>query len=509
MSGDSLADVKIAKLDRLRALREELHRLDMEDARSEPGWESPGSLAQMLDPTIVQTPALELIDKELVNLATNPDVDRLMIFMPPQEGKSERISHRLPEWLLKFNPNLRIGIISYADEMARRWGADIKLDAETFDGSEDGVNLGITLREDSKAAGRWQIKGHKGGVYCTGVGGSLTGKPVDWLIIDDPIKDLEAAQSSKYRERAKRFWRGVAIPRLGPGSKCVIVQTRWDEDDLSGWLQADQPGRWRVVSIPAIAESEDDPLGRVVGQPMISARGDRDWDAIRKDVGEYVWAALYQQRPSPAAGGIFKKTWWKEYDTPRWVELPSGMCVVPGADELVCSWDMSFKDEADSDYVCGQVWARFGLQVYLLDQVHDRMDFVTTRQAVRQLAAKWPEATAKFIEDKANGTAVINSLSLTVSGLIPIEPDGNKISRARAVSPFVEAGQVYLPAPELCPWVGGFIDEHSLFPNGVNDDRVDAMSQALNRLLLNPILSNEIMGSEDFDDFVERQISPY
>jgi predicted phage terminase large subunit-like protein len=170
---------------------------------------------------------------------------------------------------------------------------------------------------------------------------------------------------------------------------------------------------------------------------------------------------------------------------------------------------MSFKDEDDSDYVCGQVWARFGLQVYLLDQVHDRMTFVETRQAVRHLAAKWPEATAKYVEDKANGTAVINSLSLTVSGLIPIEPDGNKISRARAVSPFVEAGQVYLPAPELCPWVGGFIDEHALFPNAVHDDRVDTMSQALNRLLLNPILTNEIRGEEDFDDFVEKQISPY
>jgi predicted phage terminase large subunit-like protein len=242
---------------------------------------------------------------------------------------------------------------------------------------------------------------------------------------------------------------------------------------------------------------------------MISARGDRDWDAIKKDVGEYVWAALYQQRPAPAAGGIFKNTWWREYTEPRWVSRLDGTCVIPGADELVCSWDMAFKDEADSDYVCGQVWARFGLQVYLVDQVHDRMDFVTTRQAVRQLSAKWPQAIAKYVEDKANGTAVINSLSLTVSGLIPIEPDGNKISRARAVSPFVEAGQVYLPSPELCPWVGGFIDEHSMFPNAVHDDRVDAMSQALNRLLLNPILNGQIVDATDFEEFVEHQISPY
>lgn len=509
MRAESLTEIKMAKLAELRRLRDELDRLDRLDAMNQPGWESPGSLAQMLDPTIVQTPALKLIDQELVNLATSDEVDRLMIFMPPQEGKSERVSHRLPEWLLKFNPNLRIAIVSYADEMARRWGADIKLDAETFDGTDDTANLGIRLREDSKAAGRWQIQGRRGGVYCTGVGGSLTGKPVDWLIVDDPIKDLEAAQSAKYRDRAKRFWQGVAIPRLGPGSKCVIVQTRWDEDDLSGWLLAEHPGRWRVVSIPAISESEDDPLGRPIGTPMISARGDRDWDAIKRDVGEYVWAALYQQRPAPAAGGIFKKSWWREYTEPRWILRADGTCVVPGADEVVCSWDMSFKDEDDSDYVCGQVWARFGLQVYLVDQVHDRMDFVTTRQAVRHLAAKWPQAVAKFVEDKANGTAVINSLALTVSGLIAVEPDGNKISRARAVSPFVEAGQVYLPAPELCPWVVGFIDEHSMFPNAVHDDRVDTMTQALNRLLLNPITAGEIVGSDDFEDIVEKMISPY
>lgn len=509
MTASSLTEVKLEKLARLKELRDELDRLDREEARKEPGWESPGSLAQMLDPTIVQTPALQLIDRELMNLATNPEVDRLMIFMPPQEGKSERVSHRLPEWLLKFNPDLRIAIVSYADEMSRRWGADIKLDAETFDGTEDTVNLGIKLREDSKAAGRWQIQGHKGGVYCTGVAGSLTGKPVDWLIIDDPIKDLEAAQSKKYRDRAKRFWQGVCIPRLGPGSKCVVVQTRWDEDDLSGWLLTEQPGRWRVISIPAIAESEDDPLGRKIGEPMISARGDRDWAAIKRDVGEYVWAALYQQRPAPAAGGIFKKIWWQEYNQPRWIVRDDGSHVVPGADEVICSWDMAFKDEDDSDYVCGQVWARFGLQVYLVDQVHDRMDFVTTRQEVRRLAAKWPQAIAKYVEDKANGTAVINSLALTVSGLIAIEPDGNKISRARAVSPFVEAGQVYLPSPEIYPWVGDFIAEHSMFPNAVHDDRVDTMSQALNRLLLNPIMTNEIRGAEDFDEFVEKQISPY
>lgn len=512
----SLAEIKLARLQELRELRQQLAVIEHRQARSSPVWRSPGALAQELDPTIIQTPALELIDSELIRLHDDPDVNRLMIFMPPQEGKSERVSHRYPEWLLKFNPELRIAIVSYSDEMARRWGAEIKTDAESFDGTDDAFDLGITLREDSKAAGRWHIKSHKGGVYCCGINGSLTGKAVDYLIFDDPIKDLEQASSVTYRERARRFWRGVAVPRLGPGSKVVIIQTRWHADDLSGWLLKEQPGRWRVVSIPAragkpiVSETSDgpeiweehgpDPLGREPGQAMISARGDRDWDQIRRDVGEYVWNALYMQRPSPAEGGLFKRSWWKTYPSPRWVERPDGTRWMPGADEVIMSWDCSFKDLDDSDFVCGQVWARFGLQAILIDQVHDRMDFVTTLSAFRMLAARYPQAIAKYVEDKANGTAVINMLSATIAGIIPVEPDGSKIARARAVTPFVEAGQVVIPEPEIAPWIGDFVDEHALFPNSVNDDRVDAMSQALNRLLLNPILTGEtIVDAADLD----------
>jgi hypothetical protein len=143
-------------------------------------WPTPGALAVELDPATVQTPALDLIDRELVALADG-EFDRLMVFVSPQEGKSVRVSQRFVEWLLADNPELRVAIVSYADEMARRWGSDIKLDLETFNGFEGTTDLGLRLRADSRAAGRWQIDGHKGGVYCVGVGGSLTGKPVDVL----------------------------------------------------------------------------------------------------------------------------------------------------------------------------------------------------------------------------------------------------------------------------------------------------------------------------------------
>jgi predicted phage terminase large subunit-like protein len=151
------------------------------------------------------------------------------------------------------------------------------------------------------------------------------------------------------------------------------------------------------------------------------------------------------------------------------------------------------------------------MELFLLDQVHDRLSFTATCAALREMAAKWPQATLKLVEDKANGTAVINSLSRQVPGLIPVEPDGSKEARARAVTPFIEAGSIYLPAPEVCPWVGDFIQEHSGFPNGSHDDQVDACTQAINRMLLAPILAGTlIVDATELDDELDGwEISPY
>ncbi|MEU4574840.1 phage terminase large subunit [Nonomuraea sp. NPDC023979] len=175
------------------------------------------------------------------------------------------------------------------------------------------------------------------------------------------------------------------------------------------------------------------------------------------------------------------------------------------------SWDMAFKNTDGSDYVVGQVWARYGLEMFLLDQVCERLSFTETCAALRQQAAKWPQATLKLVEDKANGTAVINSLRRQVAGLIPVEPDGSKEARARAVTPFIEAGQVWLPAPEIAPWVGGFVNEAAAFPNGSQDDQVDACTQAINRILLAPILTGTlILEGADLDEGIDDySISPY
>jgi predicted phage terminase large subunit-like protein len=313
------------------------------------------------------------------------------------------------------------------------------------------------------------------------------------LIIDDPVKGPKEADSLTFRDAAWDWWEWVGSTRLAPGAFVVVVMTRWHEDDLAGRLLREEPDTWRLLNIPALADhrpelGESDPLGREPGEYMISARRRTvaQWQRIQTQRGSRVWSALYQGRPSPGEGLVFRREWWKRYETPQWIE-DDGVCRALSFDEVAQSWDMAFKDTDGADFVVGQVWGRRGDDAYLLDQVRGRMSFVDTCMAVRQLSARWPQATAKFVEDKANGTAVINQLRAKVPGLIPIEPDGSKVARASAVSPFVEAGNVWLPVPEIAAWVGGFIEECANFPLSTHDDQVDAASQALNRLLLNAV----------------------
>lgn len=496
-----------------------------------PKWATPGALAKAIDPTTIQTPALDLIDEALVDVETGR-CDRLIISMPPQEGKSTRVTKIGPLWALIRNPDRRIAVVSYGSDLAETFGREIRQMITNNQGEDGTLDLGLRIAPDNGAVSAWQIAGKRGGVRSIGLAGGITGRPADWLFIDDPLSNREQAESEKYRQRAKNFWTSTGSTRLAPGAPVILILTRWHEDDLAGWLLGREDGhRWRVINIPAQADhdpnkDEIDPLGREPGEYMKSARTNErtgeprsaaEWEQIKVQAGSRDWQALYQGRPSPAEGGAFKRHWWdgdageRRYADPQWIVRNDGAHIALNMDELILSWDMAFKDTAHSDYVVGQVWARRGIDAYLLDQVCDRMDFVTTCQRFREVAAKWPQATLKIVEDKANGTAVINSLRRIVPGIVPEEPHGSKEARAAAVSPLVEAGNVHLPTAELAPWVGGLIEEAAAFPNGAHDDQVDAMSQALNRLVLAPFLANDTFEPEEFDDYDARgyAISPH
>lgn len=186
-------------------------------------WATPGDMAQHLDPDTIQTPALRLIDQTLID-TTNTTDGRAIITLPPQEGKSQRVSRRYPLWTLTHNPDTRIAIVSYSHAVARRWGRTIRDDITTH------PDLGLTIRPDLSAQHEWQLAEAQGGVYTTGIGGSLTGRPVDLLIIDDPIKDREQADSTIYRNRVWDWWTDVASTRLAPGAPVILILTRWHQD---------------------------------------------------------------------------------------------------------------------------------------------------------------------------------------------------------------------------------------------------------------------------------------
>lgn len=481
-------------------------------------WHTPGELAKYLDPRTHQTPALQLIDDELLRLIDVPD-GRLIISMPPQEGKSTRVAKDLPTWVLKTQPDWRIVCASHSQGLANRNGRVIRRNLTQH------PQLGMRIALDNGAVHEWQLDDHEGGVLSVGIGAGLTGRPCDLMIIDDPIKDRLEANSEVYRDRIWDWWTDVASTRLAPGAPVVLILTRWHEDDLAGRLLAAEDGdTWRVLNIPAQADhspedGESDVLGREPGEYMISARTNRDgtpktvaqWEAIKRSKGSRTWTSLYQGRPSPGEGDILKRDWWRFYSTPMWLERNDGSRITADMDtEVIMSWDLAFKDTSVSDYVCGQVWMRRGADAYLLDQVHGRFDFVATCREFRAMAARWPQATLKLVEDKANGPAVIAALRRTVAGIVPEEPQGSKESRASAISPLVEAGNVWLPAPELAPWVHGLVEECAAFPQGAHDDQVDALTQALNRLVLQPLLNGQIIEDEDLDpELAEFSISPY
>lgn len=478
-------------------------------------WATPGQLAQAIEPTTLQTPALELIDGYLAKVESG-EIDRLIINLPPQEGKSTRVTTIGPLWFLTRNKERRIAIVSYAQDLADEFGRNIRNHIAANDGDDDTLDLGLRVAKDNGAARRWRLEGSKGGVRAVGIRGGLTGRSVDALFIDDPISNLEQANSKTYRDQAWGFWQSVANTRLSPGAPVILVLTRWHADDLAGRLLAAEDGkRWTVLNIPAAAE-ENDPLGRKPGEWLQSARQRtaKQWEQIKVAVGPKVWQSLYQGNPSLDEGGVLPTT-WTHYEQPIGIRQEDGSYIVPGIGrddhELIQSWDLAFKGTDTSDYVVGQVWLRVGQTAYLLDQVRRRMNFNETCAAIEAMSAKWPQALGKLVEDKANGPAVINALQGKVPGLIPVEPEGSKYARISAVSPLAWSGNVQLPSATIAPWIEEFLMEALSFPSGANDDQLDTFSQAVNQLILRPLLHHgRIIEPDVYDEYNEQgwSISP-
>lgn len=415
-------------------------------------------------------PHLRLISDYLTELIAGKR-QRLMIFTAPRHGKSELVSKWLPVWFLAKNPTKKIILASYEQDFSNIYGRAVR---DIIQNNPD--KLSISLDSGSTAAHRWSLTSG-GGMMCAGAGGPITGKGADLLIVDDPVKNQEEASSEVYRAKLFEWWQAVAFTRLSPTGVAVIIMTRWNEDDLTGTLEkmslSGEGLHWDVLRLPALAE-ENDPLGRKYGEALWPARFSREWLLDKKrGISPYLFSALYQQHPTPEEGNAVRRSWWGRYKVAPDVE---------SFDVVIQSWDLPFKDMAHNDFAVGQVWGRKGASIYLLDQVREHMNAEEVVLAIRAMTLRWPRATAKLIEDKANGPAVIQMLSKKVMGVIPINPKGSKDARLNAVIPFIAAGNIHIPEGEVAPWVGDFVEEHAAFPNSAHDDCVDAMSQALNYL---------------------------
>lgn len=388
---------------------------------------------------------------------------RIVINAPPRHGKSELVSHWLPTWFIEHFPYKQIILTSYGGEFAGEWGKKVR-DEFTMNKYCAGQ-----LRTDSRAVESWMtVDG--GGMKTAGVGGPITGRGADLAIIDDPHKNWEEAMSPVARERVIDWFNSTLYTRLEPNASILVIQTRWHERDLSGYLLNSHSDAWDLIRFPALAEDADDILGRAQGEALCPERFPAErLTAIKDIVGSHVFAGLYQQRPAPLMGGIVKRDWFKYYTT-----QPAR------TDAWTQAWDLTFKATGTS-YAVGQVWCRSGVDIYLLDRVRSKMDFLEQLRQIVVMSERWPQAQSKLIEDAADAQAVKATLDATISGITLVPARGSKEARLASVAGAIESGHVYLPAN--APWLDEFLDEVCTFPGAVNDDQVDAMSLALDRLI--------------------------
>ncbi len=419
------------------------------------------------------------------------EIRRLMVTMPPQHGKSTLASQYFPSWFLGRNPRKRVMLLGHSQNLVEGFGEKIRSHIQS---PNYGLLFpGVTLSPTTKAKGNFQvcIGGSPAGEFnAFGVGGGATGRGGELIIIDDLIKNREQADSPTYQEKLREWVRSVALTRQGKDAAIVMVMTRWSVKDIAAWMLTELAHEnWVNVTLPAIAEPTEekpDPVGRAPGAALWPERySTKQLLQTKATMGEADWLSLYQQNPGADASVVFTPAQFKIYAGAPPV-LPEDLAL------SVQSWDLSFgANNATSSWVVGQVWCPVrnqaiigGWVYYLLYQYRAQLGFTDTRDAIREVSKLYPRSKV-LIENKANGPGVIDALTeMRLDNPIQaIEPgSSSKADRAYQVLPLVERGAVWLPDPEAEPGVKPLWRELESFPQGITDDCVDAMTQALNYL---------------------------
>ena len=436
--------------------------------------------------------------QNFIETDTGHAYDILIIECPPQHGKSMTVSESLPSWYLGKHPERNIILASYDSDFAERFCRKNKEKIKNVGRHLFGIEIGAIDR-----AGEFELSNGKGRMISRGIMSGITGNPANLIIIDDPVKNQQEADSPAYRNRVWSEWQASLKSRLAAKGKVVVIMTPWTDDDLAARILRSEKNV-QLLRLPVEAE-ENDPLGRKVGQALCPELGkDDQWLADFKasyisdpQGGQRAWTALYQCSPRQEEGNIVQRNWFKYYDPDE--ELVFGT-------EMI-SVDASFKGDDTSDFVSIQVWGKRAQDYYLRYCLNKRLNFPDTVEAIKTIYRLFPRARTVLIEEAANGPAIIQTLQREMF-IIPVTPLGGKISRVNAISPAIESGHVFLPDPSKAPWVADYIDQWVAFPNAKNDDMVDATSQALARMIYS---SGEVWEEKEqkpvFD--VERLFDPY
>ena len=409
-------------------------------------------------------------------------IKRLLMNVPPGMMKSLMTGVFFPawEWGAGKAPSLRYLTTAHKESLAVRDNLKCR---RLIQSSWYQDRWAVPLTGDQNAKTKFEnvFTGFRESMSFT----SLTGSRGDRIIIDDPLSVDNAFSTAALDAAEQTFLEAVPSRVNNADSAIVVIMQRLHEKDTSGIILARDLG-YEHLMLPMRFESSrccvtsigfKDPRTKD-GELLFPERfSDKQVADLEKTMGSYAVAGQFQQRPVPRGGGLFKTAWIQHWESSM---LPDRF------DQMVCSWDMTFKGSDRSDFVVGQVWGRKGGNYFLLDQVRGQWDFVKTTEMFQALATKWPDAVRKLVEDKANGSAVISMLKKHVTGIIPITPKESKESRAYAISTLWEAKNVFLPPKDLAPWVESeLIPEILSFPAAAHDDQVDAMTQALSDLLKN------------------------
>jgi predicted phage terminase large subunit-like protein len=446
----------------------------------------------------------------------------LLVTMPPRAMKSLIISVFFPAWVWIDHPEIRFLYASYAQMLATDHSQLTRMVIES-DWYQARWGDRFQLADDDNLKTRFSNTA-RGQRIATSVGSAVTGFGGDYVICDDP-HNVQQVESESVRESAVRWWnKSMSTRRNNPATSVrIVVMQRVHESDVAGSCIA--TGEYTHLNLPQEYEETSyvSPIGwtdprKREGELLWPERMTPAYVASqKKDLGSTDYAAQHQQRPSPAEGGMFKKHWWRYWQPrgdnlpPVEVKMPDGSVRHVYAEEQPAwwyssaqSWDMTFKETKTGSYVVGLVGAVHGPNGFLLDLCRDRMEFTEAVKAVRKMTNDHPTVGAKLIEDKANGPAVISELQGSIAGIIPVPVDGSKEARAASATPRVEAGNWYLPHPDLpgAEWVPAFIHELASFPTGAHDDQVDAFSQ-LDRYLMSWAANDE---SDDVIDEMNREL---